>query len=242
MSELPEEPTRHEERELKWKMAYTARMRRIVPGLVLGNVEASHNREMLLEHHITAVVSLTDARWVWWNSSTRNAGIPEHRHKWIQCVDSSTQDLLCHMSDICDFIDEMAFPALSPLSQLSVEHGHQTNDEPNYEPPEAVLVHFDLGISRSPTVIIAYLMRKLAMKQADVMEFVQSKQKVKPSANLTRQIQVWEETRYEVWEDEYRTVPKAPYKAFLEHRAAVLKSKGLTGDEPLAPLAPLSLV
>ncbi|KAK1145699.1 hypothetical protein N8T08_003935 [Aspergillus melleus] len=192
-------------------MAYTARMRQIVPGLLLGNV--------------------------WWNSSTRNAGIPERRHKWIQCVDSSTQDLLSHMSDICNLIDEMASPALSSLSFLCAEHGHQANDEPNYGPPQNVLVHCDIGISRPPTVIIAYLMRKLAMKQADVLEYVQSKQKVQPSANPKRQLVVWEETGYEVWEDEDKTVPKALYKAFLEHRAAVLKSKGLAGDEPLAPVS-----
>jgi dual specificity phosphatase 12 len=46
-------------------MAYNALMRQIVPGLFLGNVEASYKREMLQENHITAVVSLTDARWVW---------------------------------------------------------------------------------------------------------------------------------------------------------------------------------
>ncbi|CEO59431.1 Putative Dual specificity phosphatase, catalytic domain protein [Penicillium brasilianum] len=74
-------------------------MRQIVPGLFLGNVEASYKREMLQENHINAIVSLTDARWVCWNSITREAGVPEHRHKWVQCADSSTQDLLADMSD-----------------------------------------------------------------------------------------------------------------------------------------------
>ncbi|KAJ6188241.1 hypothetical protein N7519_003149 [Penicillium mononematosum] len=193
------------ERRKKWDMAYKARMRQIVPGLFLGNVRASHRREMLQENHINAIVSLTTARWVWWNSTTRNAGVPEHRHKWIQCADSSTQDLLAHMNDIC-------------------------------EPSEAILIHCDLGISRSPTIIIAYLMRKLKIQQADVLRFVQSKQRIQPSANFTRQLQVWEEVGYKVWEDEDKTVPKAAYKAFLEDRAALLKEKGLMGDEPLAPL------
>ncbi|KAJ5737641.1 dual specificity phosphatase catalytic domain protein [Penicillium malachiteum] len=65
----------------KWKMAYAARMRQIVPGLVLGNVEASHKWEMLQENRINSIVSLTDARWVWWSSTTRQAGIPADRHK-----------------------------------------------------------------------------------------------------------------------------------------------------------------
>ncbi|KAL2817856.1 hypothetical protein BJX63DRAFT_385223 [Aspergillus granulosus] len=59
---------------------------------------------MLQESHINAIVSLTNAQWVWWNIVTREA-VPEHRHTWVQCVDSSTQDLLAYISDICDFID-----------------------------------------------------------------------------------------------------------------------------------------
>jgi len=113
------------DRNKKWEMAFTARKRQIVPGLFLGNVEASYNRDMLRDNRINAIVSLTDARWVWWNTTTREEGIPEHRHKWVQCADSSTQDLLAHMSNICDFIDQMASPALSSSSSLPVEHKHE---------------------------------------------------------------------------------------------------------------------
>jgi hypothetical protein len=136
------------------------------------------------------------------------AGIPAHRHKWVQCADSSTQDLLTHMSDICDSIDQMASPVLSSLSSLPIEHKHDTNDKPCRAPPEAILTHCDLGISRSPTIIVAHIMRKLCVQQADVLKYVQSKQRIKPSPNFTRQLQVWE--------DEDKTVPKAPYKAYLE--------------------------
>lgn len=225
-------------KEDKWKVAYTARMREIVPGIILGNVEASHKRDMLRENGINAIVSLTDARWVWWGTSTREAGIPEHRHKWIQCADSSTQDLLVHMSDICDFIDEMASPVLWSSSSLPLEHEHEqtSNIKPRDAPSEAILIHCDIGISRSPTIIIAYLMRKYGAKREDVLAFVQSKQKVKPSANFTRQLHVWEQVGYQVWEDEEEKVPKEPYQAFLDDRVALLQKKGLTGNEPLAPL------
>ncbi|KAJ5920863.1 dual specificity phosphatase Yvh1 [Penicillium verhagenii] len=201
-------------RNKKWEMAFAARMRQIVPGLFLGNVEASHKREMLQENRINAIVSLTDARWVWWSSTTRKAGVLAHRHKWIQCADSSTQDLLAHMSCICDFTDQMASPALSSLSSLPVVYNHDTNDGLGGVPPEAILIHCDLGISRSPTIIIDYLKRKLYMWQAEG----------------------WEDVEYELWENEEKTVPKAPNKVYLEHRAALLRSKALTGNEPLAPL------
>ena len=61
-------------------MAYKARMRQIVPGLFLGNVEASHKRDLLQKNRINAIVSLTTTRWVKWSSTTRSAGIPEPRH------------------------------------------------------------------------------------------------------------------------------------------------------------------
>lgn len=141
------------DRKKRWEMAFAARMKPIVPGLFLGNVEASYKPEILQENHIDAILSLTDARWVWWNTLTRQAGIPEDRHKWVQCVDSSTQDLLAHMSEICDFIEQMASPQLSSLSSLSTQ-SKQMNDPDQ----KASLIHCDLGISRSPTIIAAYLM------------------------------------------------------------------------------------
>ncbi|PLB52261.1 putative dual specificity phosphatase Yvh1 [Aspergillus steynii IBT 23096] len=204
-----------EDRQKKWEMAFAARMRQIVPGLFLGNVEASYNRDMLRQNHIDAILSLTDARWV-------------------QCVDSSTQDLLAHMDSICDFIDQMASPALQTSRSLNTQQNHESNDRPS--DPEAILIHCDLGISRSPTIIIAYLMCKYRMTQEEAMTVVQSKQKVKPSASFLRQLQIWEVLEYQVWEDKNKTVPKAQYQAFLNDRAARLKKKGLTGNEPPAPL------
>lgn len=70
------------------------------------------------------------------------------------------------------------------------------------------------------------------MKRDEVLAFIQTRPRVKPSKNLMRQLQVWDEVEYRVWEDEERTVPKAPYEAYLRDRAAFLKEKGLTGNEP----------
>ena len=69
------------------------------------------------------------------------------------------------------------------------------------------MVHCHLGISRTPRVIIAYLMRELQIPLMEVLEFVQSEQtfpRVRPSKNLTRQLQGWENKDH--------TVPKSTYK------------------------------
>ncbi|WEW58100.1 dual-specificity phosphatase [Emydomyces testavorans] len=213
--------------------------------------ERKRRYNMLEDNHINAIVSLVNARCGWW-CNFANHGIPKDRHKWVQCVDTDTQDLLVYMSDICDFIDRMADPALSSLSSLPATNAPallsledlpiETEDKPCSNPPNAILVHCELGISRSPTVIIAYLMRKLRLPRASVLEFLQTRQRVKPSANFTRQLDIWDEVGYQIWEDEERTKPKVPYKLFLADRAARFKAKGLTGNEPLAPLTlePLS--
>lgn len=66
------------DRNKKWETAFTARMRQIIPGLFLGNVEASHKLEILQENRINAIVSLTDARLVWWNTTIQERQAFQH--------------------------------------------------------------------------------------------------------------------------------------------------------------------
>ena len=65
---------------------------------------------------------------------------------------------------------------------------------------------------------------------------VKEKRKIKPSANFIKQLQIWEQVGYEIWENSETKVPKAPYQGYLDERAAVLMAKGLTGDEPIGPV------
>ncbi|KAL4877088.1 dual specificity phosphatase [Aspergillus karnatakaensis] len=227
-----------EEKRKRWEEATRPRMTEIVPGLFLGNIGSSWSRDLLQGNRTNAIVSLTTARWVWWNEagSTRRAGVSKERHKWVQCADSSTQDLLVYMSDICDFIDEVAAPSLQSSSALPTEAENLLDNQPRDEPQHGILVHCDQARSRSPTIIIAYLMRKYGAKREDALSFVLSKQKVRPSANFTRQLEVWEQVQYQLWEISERTIPKPQYQAFLDDRAAPLREKGLTWNEPLVPL------
>ncbi|KAJ6177732.1 dual specificity protein phosphatase 5 [Penicillium mononematosum] len=125
------------ESEKKWQKAYAPRMRQIVSGLILGNVQSSWNIEMLAANRIKAVVSLSDGSWGRWRSHTRT--VPEHHHKWVQAVDSSTQDLLVYMSDTCDFIEQLASPDLSSLTSLPIDDDHTKDNK-----LEAIMVHCDL--------------------------------------------------------------------------------------------------
>jgi hypothetical protein len=184
----------------------------IVPGLVLGDVPASICPEMLQEYRINTIVSLYQCLCGWKLAMLR-AEKPADRRIFIRCQDSLTVDVLVYMSDICDFIDRMASPAL------------QLSSSPLFSalpPSESILVHCEAGRSRSPTIIIAYLMRKYCMKYEDALKFIQAKRKVKPNPNLVRQLQIWEEVGYNVWEDDERRIPKAPYQAYLDDRAGMM--------------------
>ncbi|KAJ5693078.1 dual specificity phosphatase catalytic domain protein [Penicillium macrosclerotiorum] len=160
-------------------MASKPRMRQIVPDLILGNVRSYHNRELIEENHINAVVSLTHAPWVWWNTITREAGVPKDCHKFVQCADSSKQGVLVYLGNICDFMDQVASPALCATGSLPTECNAEDARRDGPGASKAVLIHCDLGISRPPSPIIVYLMRNLRMPRAEVFGFVRSKQKIK---------------------------------------------------------------
>jgi protein-tyrosine phosphatase len=183
----------------------------ITPSLFLGNGRCAYDPPTLRNNQINAVISLINAPLALWTRSIFTELISADRHLWIECVDSSTQDLLVHMHRVCTFIDQK---------------------------PGVVLVHCDQGISRSATMVIAYLMREQRKGLEEVLAEVRAKRpRIKPSDNFMDQLKVWEQVGYQIWEDDERNIPKEAYRVYLERRAAVLKAKGLTGDEPIRPLS-----
>jgi dual specificity phosphatase 12 len=71
------------------------------------------------------------------------------------------------------------------------------------------------------------------MKLDDALAISKSKRKVNPSLNFMTQLSIWEQVEYQVWEDAEKEKAKPLYHAYLDDRAILLKSKGLTGDEPI---------
>ncbi|KAI9677999.1 MAG: hypothetical protein M1817_005943 [Caeruleum heppii] len=211
----------------------------IIPGLFIGNERCSEDRETLHSNRINAVISLVSSPTVIWRTArfTDYIRVPD-RHLWIECLDSSTQDLLVHMSHICDFIHQMLErgPAESPQLTDSEAYGDKAST-PSEPPQGRVLVHCSEGISRSGTIVVAYLMREQRLGRDEVLANVRMKRpRVKPSSNFMDQLDVWKKTDYQIWKDKMNEVPTDAYQAFLERRALRLKEKGLTGNEPCRPL------
>lgn len=151
------------------------------------------------------------------------------------------------MTEACDFIERVRLssverPALlasvytnleeQPLEveTIAAAEVHRSNN--------VILVHCDWGVLRSSTIVIAYLMRKHRMSLSDALAMVKGKRRVRPNLNFIMQLEVWQDTGYEIYEDVETKTPKLQYKEFLEKRAKRLKEQGLTGDEPIAPVFP----
>ncbi|KAK0640624.1 dual specificity phosphatase [Cercophora newfieldiana] len=175
---------------------------RIVPNLYLGNVVASYHIPTLQKHGISAVVSVIEDHNPRWELQEYRELIPTENQLIIPAGDTETQDLLVHLQQICDFIDAQ------------------------HDAGRQVLVHCIAGVSRSPTVVVAYLMRKWGKGLDKTLKYVKGKRsEVRPSQSFMEQLRVWEEVQYEIWEDADAEEAKRPYQGYLKQREERLKKR-----------------
>ena len=183
-------------------------MSEIKPGLFLGNYASSWDITGLTQNHIAAIVSVVDTTAEEWDLPANRDLVPKDRHLIIPCFDSATQDLLQHLAGACDFID-----------------AHKSDDSPGN-----VLVHCLKGVSRSATVVIAYLMRSHSLSLDRAFKNVKKARGIRPNRDFLQQLGIWAETGYEVWADEAKTVPKPAYAEYLSRRAEVVERLGEGGS------------
>ncbi|KAE8348557.1 dual specificity phosphatase [Aspergillus coremiiformis] len=203
----------------------------IEPGLFLGNMRSSWDLPAIQANNIKAIVSLLHMSAAQWARVWFRGLVTRENHIMIRCVDTLTQDLLQYMGHICDFIDGRL------LSTESSQPLEQRPEGPAGDPVTgksqgSVLIHCEMGISRSATVLIAYLMRKHRTTLQETLELVKQKRKVKPNPNFMDQLKIWGQLEYKIWDDTRKRIPKLLYQEYLDKRAETLKSLGKTGDEP----------
>jgi hypothetical protein len=169
---------------------------------------------------------------------------------FLAYLDNSTQDMLVHLEGICDFIDRQldaevggpplesegeGYTALFDEKELARLKKIESESWTRGGTPR-VLVYREKGYSRSPMVLIAYLMRKRREGLEKVVQDVKGKRKMKQNPNFMKQLRVWETVEYEIWEkgeEGGEKVPKAAYAEYLRGRKKRLDELGLTGDEPI---------
>ena len=184
------------------KSALMARMTpsisQITRNLYLGNVSASLDPQTLQEHGVTAIVSVIQDRYSWWTRPQNAAIVPPEAHLFVPCQDSPKMQILQELGRICDFIDK----------GLVSEDGERAG---------TVFVHCEAGMSRSATVVVAYLMRTRRKGLQTTLNLVHTQRAIAPSNNFMEQLKVWEAVEYDIWEG---GKPKAEYQAFLDKRRA----------------------
>jgi hypothetical protein len=186
----------------------------IEPGLFIGDFTSSSQLSTLRDNGITAIVSLANNISEEWSRPANRDLVPEDCHMFVCCADSPSQDILIQLPDICDFIDKH-----------SAKLGTGPDSEHRGAQQSNVLVHCTAGVSRSATIVVAYLMRKHRESLGTVLKQVKEKRRIEPSNNFMDQLDIWEQVGYELWEDAERKTPKEPYRDFLEGKEEMAKAK-----------------
>ncbi|KAK0736637.1 protein-tyrosine phosphatase-like protein [Apiosordaria backusii] len=194
----------------------------IEPNLYLGNIESSFSIPCLISHGIAALVSVSSTHHPEWSRPANRKLVPKENHyQFIPCEDSPTQDILFCLENICDFIDaHIGVPSVQQILS-EVKPGEDGEDVLRREMGRRrrVLVHCDEGASRSPAIVIAYLMRRDKRSLRAAMKEVRARRScVKPNRSFVEQLRVWERVGYKVWEDKEKQVPAEGYKRWLDKR------------------------
>ncbi|KAL6862994.1 hypothetical protein ACO1O0_003237 [Amphichorda felina] len=184
--------------------------------LFVGNAAASQDSTTLLNNGITAIVSLMDTESEVQDRPGNRSVVPPDRHLILHCRDTSTMDLIPLLSPVCDFIDgQIAGP---PPRGLDSTTGR-------------VLIHCTQGMSRSPTVGIAYLMRRRREGLHRILAEVKRKRDIRPRGSFMEQLQVWESLGYEPWEEAQGETPKEEYQEYLDRLDAKLRRKQSVSEQ-----------
>lgn len=153
---------------MNWLVNYNP-MDKIIDGLYLGNVAAASDLKMLYKNGITHIVRVLKGNF-------GKVYYDKFSYKIIQIDDLPNQNLQKYFDSAHKFIDE----ALSENSEGNIKN--------------KVLVHCQVGMSRSATIVIGYLMRKFPeMSLSKAHRFVKSKRPiVNPNDGFMRQLKSFE--------------------------------------------------
>jgi protein-tyrosine phosphatase len=135
----------------------------ILPRLVLGDIDATHDRAWLDARGITHVLTVLDeTHWT--------PALSPRRTLWINAKDREDEDLAQHFARACAWIDD----ALATDGTV-------------------VYVHCFAGVSRSATIVAAYLCHAGVVTSAEeALAFVKARRPcVDPNDGFQRQLVAW---------------------------------------------------
>lgn len=147
----------------------------------LGGLPSACDRSALRVRNITRIITAV------YDLNPIFPNDPDIIYLKIPVLDAPSEEIAAHFDKAIDFISE------------SVKNGH------------GVLIHCVYGISRSSTLMCAYLMRKHAMSQRNAIEYVKSKRpQVDPNSGFLLQLATYEKRKEYSYFPELDTPPTSP--------------------------------
>jgi hypothetical protein len=182
----------------------------ITRDVYLGNFASSISGDLIFRNRITSIVAIASSPPPAYTGSLQNqrrASLPQVTYHYIHCRDSDSSNIIQHFPRLFDDIER--------LTKLG-----------------RVLIHCSQGLSRSPAAVAGYLMKKEGKGVDAVLAEVKKKRDVKIRGSFLEQLRIWEECRYELYEDGLfgGRRAKGPYREFIERLAREDAARAAEGD------------
>ncbi|KAK1832960.1 protein-tyrosine phosphatase-like protein, partial [Podospora conica] len=202
------------------------RVSAITPNLLIGDIISSASIALLMRHSVTAIVSLTRYRNEEWDRPANRVLIPQALHLHVPILDSPNEDILSHLPTICDFID---LHLSKPITTTTTAFSSSSTTTQHHPSDSRVLVHCHIGKSRSPTAVAAYLMRSQGLSVEEALRVIKAGREIaEPNAGFLKQLHLWEELKYELYEDPAKGA--LPKEAYEKHLKEIAKEKNAMYD------------
>lgn len=203
----------------------------VTPGLFVGNMACVESESALKQLKITAVVSVVSKyRKPFPQPNTPNGLTGPRRHPLeklfnlhdrvaIFVDDTRSDNIFRYFEDACQFIDHQlrraSFKDRSGFDAKAYNERRGGSSMPREHMAKTgrVLVHCTLGISRSVTIVAAYIMWKWGFCTSQALQHIQKKRNMSsPNEGFIDQLLVWEELNCNPWlSRRLRIRPRAYY-------------------------------
>jgi atypical dual specificity phosphatase len=157
------------------------------PSLYLGPCSAASSKQFLSSNSITDVLSIGANPSSQGGGSGRVEGVTYHR---LSINDSTSSSISKIVDAACEIIDSAILASSFSSSESSKKSGGGNG---NGNGKGKILVHCSAGISRSPMIVAAYLMKRKGMTlKAALGQIIRVRPQISPNAGFFQQLKEME--------------------------------------------------